>query len=382
MIFDTRDFGVLNLCGLCRYIPSDLWRYYDSELFTATTMFTLEERGYIKKQSNGESYKLTYKGRDALAEMGYTYSEDMRLDLKRPAYRRRLKNAHCNITMHLAGIDVFCKNTSELAEKDIGYLSSLMVRTNRDKSLAGTRFLGILKIGNTVNVLYHIESEEDWIIPGYEKDTFESLISTMRNVKETKLILAGKDLEELWNVTHPKNQSEKLPRGMTRFDRALEELGYDYSLVPLGRDGVAQLSLMRSWGYREGIANGLGYIDMIPSQLSMCDGMLDGIPCIIAVDMNVKRLIRTLKQCLQFNKTVTPMIYCFPFQKPVVLDVLKKYKVQKCLVQSINKNKSVMYYTDPVDEFELEEPYKTKEGRYVCANERKVKRDYSQASET
>lgn len=382
MNFDIKDYRVLRLCGLCRYIPSDLWRYYNSELFTATAMFTLEERGYIKMQSNGESYKLTYKGREALAEMGYTYSEDMRLDLKRPAYRRRLKNAHCNVTMHLAGIDVFCRNTSELADKDIGYLSSLMIRTSRNKSLAGTRFLGILKIGETANVIYHIENEEDWIIPGYEKDTFESQISTMRNVKETKLILAGKSLEGLWNVTHPQKQSEKLPRGMTRFDRALEELGYDYSLVSLGRDGVAQLSLMRTWGYRESIAGGLGYVDMIPSQLSMCDGMKGGVPCIIAVDVNIRRLIRTLKQCIQYDRSMIPMIYCFPFQKPVVLDMLKRYKTQRCLVQPIDKNKTVMYYSDPVDEAVLDEPYITKEGSKVSANEKKVERTNSKASET
>ena len=183
-------------------------------------------------------------------------------------------------------------------------------------------------------------------------------------------------------MTHPQNQSEKLPRGMTRFDRALEELGYDYSLVPLGRDGVAQLSLLRSWGYRESIANGLGYVDIIPSQLSMCDGMKDGVPCIIAVDVNIRRLIRTLKQCLQYDRSMIPMIYCFPFQKPVVLDMLKKYKTQRCLVQPIDKNKTVMYYSEPVDEVVFDEPYITKEGSKVSANEKKVERTNSKASET
>ena len=66
MNFDIKDYRVLRLCGLCRYIPSDLWRYYNSELFSATSMFTLEDRGYIKMQTNGMSYKLTYKGREAL----------------------------------------------------------------------------------------------------------------------------------------------------------------------------------------------------------------------------------------------------------------------------------------------------------------------------
>ena len=76
------------------------------------------------------------------------------------------------------------------------------------------------------------------------------------------------------------------------------------------------------------------------------------------------------------------MIYCFPFQKPVVLDMLKKYKTQRCLVQPIDKNKTVMYYSDPVDEIVYDEPYITKEGSKVSANEKKVERTNSKASET
>lgn len=382
MIFDTRDFGVLNLCGLCRYIPSDLWRYYDSELFTATAMFTLEERGYIKMQSNGESYKLTYKGREALSEMGYTYSEDMRLDLKRPAYRRRLKNAHCNITMHLAGIDVFCRNTSELAEKDVGYLSSLMIRTSRNKSLAGTRFLGTLKIGEIVNVVYHIENEEDWIIPGYEKETFESLISTIRNVKETKLILAGKDLEELWNVTHPSKQSEKLARGMTLFDRALEELGYDYLLVPTGRCGVTQLSVMRLRGYRHRLATALGRVSELPRELSFCDSMIDGEPFIFTIDMNVKRIEKALRQLKRYDSSFIPNICCFQFQKNVITKILKMCGFKEKKTYTLEKEMLEAFFPETAKKEDLSKPFITKEGRYVCADEKKVKRDYSQASET
>ena len=53
-------------------------------------MFTLEDRGYIKMQTNGMSYKLTYKGREALAEMGFTYAEDMRWILKEQHIREDL----------------------------------------------------------------------------------------------------------------------------------------------------------------------------------------------------------------------------------------------------------------------------------------------------
>ena len=382
MNFDIKDYRVLRLCGLCRYIPSDLWRYYSSELFSATSMFTLEDRGYIKMQTNGMSYKLTYKGREALAEMGFTYSEDMRMDTKRATYKRRLMLAHCNVTMHLAGIDVFCENTSELAGKEAGFLNTLMLRTdNNVKALAGTRFAGILKTENIANVVYYVENAEDWIVPGYERETFTAELSTMRGVKDIQILLAGKDLEELWNVTHPPKQSEKLPRGMTLFDRALEELGYDYLLVPIGRNGVTQLSVMKLWGYSHRLATSLGRVSELPRELSFCDSIIDGEPFIFTIDMNVKRIERALRQLKRYDSSFIPNICCFPFQKDVVGKIVKRCGIREKKLYTLEKEMVEAFFPETAKVEDLTKPYMTKEGRYVCADEKKVKRTNSKASE-
>ena len=143
MIYDRRDFEVLRLIGFCRYIPTELWKKYESPYFLTRYIYTLQKRGLIKMQSTRRSHKLTPEGKDVLAEMGYIYPEDVRLNIGRPAYERRLKNAHCNISLHLAGIDIYCSTLKDLAGKDVGYISSLVLRTDDNmKTLAGTRFLG------------------------------------------------------------------------------------------------------------------------------------------------------------------------------------------------------------------------------------------------
>ena len=115
----------------------------------------MQKAGVIKTQSDKQSYKLTTKGRDYLLEMGYEFADDTRMDLKRPTYKRKLKNALWNIALSLAGIDIYHSRTGELAGKETGYVSSLVIRSDkRTKVLAGTKFLGILKLFNTAYIPY------------------------------------------------------------------------------------------------------------------------------------------------------------------------------------------------------------------------------------
>ena len=177
MVFDRYDFEFLRLCGVCRYLPTGLMRKFDAPYFKSGVVGTLKDRGYIKTQSDKLSYKLTKEGKRVLEEMGYIFSDDVRMNIKRQAYKRKLKNALWNVTLHLAGIDIFGEKVSSLAEMKSGYISSLTIRADEDqKVLAGTRFLGILKVNDSAYIPYFLSDENEWVIPGYENDTFISQI--------------------------------------------------------------------------------------------------------------------------------------------------------------------------------------------------------------
>ena len=375
MIFDRYDYEFLKLCGLCRYLPVGLAGRYDAPYFSGSVISNLREHGLIKTQSDRLSYKLTFAGREILAEMGHTFPDDIRMDLKRPAYKRKLKNAMWNITLSLAGIDVYGSKTRELAENEMGYISSLTLRSdNNIRVLAGTRFLGIMKIRSIVYIPYYLESEEDWIVPGYEREIFKAQMETIHGIKEIKLIITGNSLEELWSHTHPKSQGEKLSRGMKRFDKALEELGYEYLLVPFNRDGVVQLGFLKSYRNRERLAQAIGCDTKQISCLSECDGIIENIPYIIAVDFNVNRIVRALKQIEVYDSTIVPKICCLPFQKSTVFRLLKLYHCQRCVVITIDKNSIYDIFPELERNTVKQEPYVTKEGKFIDAGKRKNKK--------
>ena len=383
MIYDRRDFEVLRLYGFCRYIPTELWKKYDSPYFLTRYIYTLQKRGLIKLQRTNRSHKLTPEGKTVLAEMGYTYPEDVRLNIGRPVYERRLKNALCNITLFLAGIDIYSDSMRTLAGKDVGYISSLVLRTDDNmKALAGTRFLGILKIRDIVYVTYHVESKNDWIVPGYEREIFFNEITQLSKPREIQLILFGNSVEELWDVISPERQSEKLPRGMRCFDRALEELGSEYLLVPQNQSGVLQLSVLKIRSYRQRLAAAIGCTPETRSDMNECDGTINGVPYIIAIDMNIKRIIRAIYQIKKHDSTLVPQICCFSFQKEVILKMLKRYNLENCAAVSINMKSMKDVFPEINTEVNMSEPHVTKEGRYVDATERKVKKSDIEVSET
>ena len=370
MIFDRYDCEFLKLCGLCRYLPVGLQKRYDAPYFSGSVISNLREHGLIKTQSDRLSYKLTFTGREILAEMGYKFPNDTRMDLKRPAYKRKLKNALWNISLSLAGIDIYSNKTRELAET--GYISSLTLRADKNiRVLAGTRFLGILRIRDTGYIPYYLESENDWMVPGYEREIFKSQIETVQGIKNIKIILTGSTLEELWLHIRPRTQSEKLPRGMKRFDKALEELGYDYLLIPFNRDGVVQLGFLKSYRNWERLAKAIGCDTKQIANLSECDGMIENTPYIIAVDFNVNRIVRALKQIELYDNALVPKICCLPFQKSTVFRLLKLYRCQRCVVITIDKNNIYDIFPELERNAVKQEPYMTKEGKYIDANKRK-----------
>lgn len=166
MIFDSYDCEFMKLCGLCRYLPIDLNERFSSPVLSQRLKDNLCKQGLISIQNNGLSCKLTTAGKEILADMGYKFASDSRMNINSQGYRRKLINAKWNVLLYLAGINVYTKNVKELADNEQGYISSLMLRgDDKIRVLAGTRFHGLLKMRDAVYVPYHIEGSDDWIIP-------------------------------------------------------------------------------------------------------------------------------------------------------------------------------------------------------------------------
>lgn len=373
MIFDTVDSEFLKLIGFCRYMPTGLERRYDAPMFKRCVISNLQEHGLIKTQTDGSSMKLTGKGVQLLAGIGYAFAQDARIDLKKPSYRRKLKNAQWNVMLYLAGIDIYYKTAKDLAGIHAGYMSSLTIRSDKNmRVLAGTRFLGVLKLDDKAYIPYHIESADDWIMPGYEKEIYSSQVQTIRGINEILLVLTGASLEELWCYTHTQNQNAELGTGRKRFVNALEEMGSEYLLIPFGQNGVIQLGTIVIAGYRDRIAKAIGCKPCNLQGLSECDGVIGNTPYIIAIDMNIKRIVRALRQVEKYNHSIVPGLCCMPFQKSTMFKLLKAYNAQKTVVVTIDKDNIYGIFPELKNNALKREPYITKEGEYLEVVERKA----------
>lgn len=366
MIFDNYDFEFLRLVGISRIIPTGLCRKYDTPIFESGVICNLMHHRLIKTLNDRKGYKLTKRGRDILKKLGFIDVKKARTDVKRTTYIRTLKNGQWNLLLTLAGIDIYCDNARKLAETECRYLSSLFLRADDlVRVLAGTKFLGILKIADTAYIPYYVESASSWILPSFERDVYEAQIDSIGNIKAVRYILVGESLEELWDILNTKEEIA-MPNGRTTFKRVLEECANEYILVPFGRDGVMQMSILRSLRYRERLAQVLGLRRI--KAFSECDGIKDKTPYIIAIDCNIRRIIQAIKQIEIYDNKLIPRVCCLSFQKSTIIKVIKKYKLPKTIVTTIPKD--VMYDVFPEilnNEAAKRKPY-MKEGEYIEVN--------------
>ena len=382
MVFDTRDFGVLRLCGLCRYIPVRLQRKFQTPIFEPKVFVTLRNHKLIKLQTNLRSYKLTQDGREILAEMGFSYPEDSRTTIKKDSYYRRLRASLFNITLYLAGIDVFYDDIRLLAEIDKGFVSSLLLRRENDnKVISGTRFLGILKSGSTAYIPYYIQNRDEWIYPGFEREIFMSQISAMRNIKNVEIILAGRNLQELLNGVLTKQQSKPEPNGLKRFDIALEELGCDYLFLPLNDLGVMQMKVTMTSRYRERVIDALGCEPVTLPTLAECDGMIGETPYVVGFDFNVRKILRAIRQVERYDPNLELKICCFSFQEAALEFLLNRFEVKHSIIVTI-KDKAIRgIFPELFKKENLIQMYQGKEGIGIDASERHIRKDDVEISE-
>lgn len=366
MILDNFDLEYLKLCGLCRYMPVNIGQHFFSPVLSKGLADNLREHGLIRMQTDGLSHKLTGAGRDVLADMGYEFSKDARMSIKRQGYRRKLVNARWNVLLYLAGIDIFLKSSKELADIETGYISSLILRGNDNiRVLAGTRFNGLLRLRGTVYVPYHVEGTDDWIIPGHEKDVFTSQASLLHGVKRVRIILFSETLEELWTYTHPEHKPEPLTYGRKRFESALEEMGCQALMIPLDFNGVTQVKVLSVRGYGKKIARAVGCRADVPEKYSRCDGILEGIPLVTAIDMNAERIRSALCQIRLSDPKVAPIVVCLPFQRDMLLKILEYYGCQECMVSTLRDDDLIKVFPELVPEPSAKRPIISKEGKYI-----------------
>lgn len=356
MFYSNYDCDFLRLCGLCRYIPTDLDERFESIIFRKEVISYMQTYKLIKMQSDKKSFKLTDKGISVLGDMCWCFKQDARMNINRNGYKRKVDSAKLTILLHLAGINVFCETLRDLSESEIGYIVKTEIYNEYElKPLSNSRFLGLLKIYDTVYVPYYVEGYDDWMLPNYERETFMRLINELKNVRNVKIMLVGENLMDLYqNIVCCDYPLEKLGRGKQYFRTALKILRMDEVWLPLNQDGVLQMSIMTIPDYQERIIMDLGATEP-PPEYNLCNGIHENGPVIISLDMNYRRKLHAIKQAARIKDGKPAIVVCMKWQEEVYKKCLERYGLP-FRTYGINNRNFLRIFKNDIKEYKAE-PY-------------------------
>lgn len=341
MLISNSDLELLKLCGLSRYLPRDCTEKYKGvPTLCRDKAELLLTAGYIKEVKAARiCYRLTGRGRELLERYGYSFPDDARTNNKGNGFNRRIVSAELNVLMHCAGIDVFAGTVESFETADYVYVPSLMIRAAiKSRALAGTRFHGVLRIGNKVYVIYYADKGTDGVFPQYEENTFNNLVSGISTLKNIVVVLAGRTVEGLIRTAFP-SEDISLPHKLTPFSKLLEGWHYEFCLLPMNLDGALQLRLLGSNNIKEDIIAGLTDTKHYKN-LSFCDGVGNGIAYIIGLDMNITRVRSALTQLDPYD--LIPNIICLEYQAAMYRSLAVSMKYEKRIKFTVISSKSLI----------------------------------------
>lgn len=340
MFLNNTELELLKLCAIGRFVPCSIAGKYDLQELRTPLINSFIKKSYIKIVKGDERcYRLTRRGRDLLYNAGYQYPDDSRPRKEGGAFKRRLINSEINAILYGAGIDIYMKSVEGLNDKDRAYISSLTIRSDiKSKALAGTRFYGVLRIGDTAYVIYYADNEMDYMFPKYEEQTFSNLISGLTHIRHIVILIMSGTVEGLMRIMFP-DTMPSLNRGHVSYSQIMQEWKYEFCMLPMNRDGLLQMRINSVEGMKGQIAGKFGNT-IVPPGLSCFDAVKDGKAFMVATDMNITRVSRGLEQTLYTD--YIPHIICLPYQRTAYqeLAVRKQYpKLMKFTV--LNRSKVI-----------------------------------------
>ena len=340
MILDLKEAECLKLLGLCRYIPVFLGKRYAGQVLYTDTTKHLLLLGLIKYTADGKCLKLTYFGNSVLRELGYTFSTDARSLNNGSRYIRRMLCAEINMLFHSAGIDIFSEKIKDLNRSEPCYIPFLNMRSAKNgAALSCARFAGIFRNGDTAYIAYYAVDDEIGVHVSFEEGAFKPLAFSLEGVEYIKIIFAGNSLDALWKLLFSKKSKEKCKNQSEHFSQAFQKFAYNVHLFERNKNGTMQAQIIAVPDYRKKLAE---YFCVgktkLPPILGNCDGFHNGRPLIIAIDMELNRICKGIKQANKYSE-LEPYILCLNFQESFLFKYFQHMGIRKAQILPIGFEK-------------------------------------------
>ena len=284
MMLSCRDLDILRLLRWCRMIRSkDLF-----ESFSKDEVMNLSAAQMIRFSDAAKAWLLTPCGNRVLGSSRFTLPPAKAPTYRDPDITRRLRLAQIVTTAYAAGVNVFLTKESELQSKPSLFLPFLH-RNRGSNPWGSTRVAALVHTGDLMCAVH-------WVSPGIGCVALTDELTAFQNhtaaisAKQRTMIFAANSYADILSEldTGQANQNTRLQTYREVYDC----LKLPLFLLPCNETGCLQLRIMGVPNYRELLARIILKSHYVPppANRAMYDALYQGVPFVMAADMNLRRI--------------------------------------------------------------------------------------------
>lgn len=297
MILDRRDLDLLRLAASCQWLPYENLQAFPLLTSLKREVSLLANLNLLTISRSHQYFALSDIGYQLLTHLGYSHTAIA----KRPyagsaTLRRRLETGSIMLTCLGAGIDTTADYVDALHGQPV-FLPALVLRTGDGNLMNAASCAGFGHWGNTAFMVQYASKDSTGLYLTNELRHLHNLSSVFGEGLDTPtaMILAGESYATIYGMLTEKQPSPRHGKhGFVDFWSAYERLDIPVHLLACNDTGIMQLAVMRQPEHRAKLARAAFGERWTPTDdaIPEADGHVAGSPLVIAVDMDLRRVLR------------------------------------------------------------------------------------------
>ena len=283
MIFTTRDLDILRFLRWCRFATEEDFL----RVFSNAEVQNLRFLHLMKYYLPARAYTLTAAG-NRLLDTAFPKLPAAVAPAYKPADTiRRIRQSRLMTTAYQAGVSVFTTDVSALCEQAM--FLPMIARNRGSNPWGSTRVAALLHTGDLMCAIH-------WVNPGIGCVALTDELTAFQNhtaaipAKQRAIIFAASSYEEILGELDAGQEIQNTR--LQSYREVYDCLKLPLLLLPCNETGCLQLRIMGVPNYRELLARIILKSHYIPppADRSMYDALYQGVPFIMAADMDLRRV--------------------------------------------------------------------------------------------
>lgn len=283
MLFSEREIDALRLLGWCQSIlPENLKKLLSEteceNLIALKLIRRHEKSGALMLAVGGALFLKTIYGDSAIPNISPSYRESI--------LQRRLRLSRIVMTAYQGRVNPFAATMAELAESPSLFLTAL-TRDRGANPWGSTRIAAIAHLGDLLCAIHYVCSGIGKLALTDELKAFTNQTARFRNARRA-FLFAGESCGDI--LTELEASEPRADTKLISYGAAHRCVQLPVHLLPCDDTGAVQLQIMSVPDYRRRLTQAALKSQYQPSPNPAWDALFQGMPFVMAADMDLRRL--------------------------------------------------------------------------------------------